>query len=146
MPPRAAADHALDPARVSDAVIRTENEATSEANGGPLHRHLRQEERFIVHEGVLRVRRGLRGVHLVGPGEEITIPPGTPHTFRVDAERARVTAEFTQPLRVADLFLELPPKSSLRDFARLAREYPQEYFYLPVVPPTVRRALLRPLA
>jgi hypothetical protein len=99
-----------------------------------------------VHEGVLRVRRGLFGSHLVGPGEEIVIPAGRPHTFRVESERARFTAEFTPPLRVADYFLELfeLDDPGLRDLARMARDYPAEHFYLAVVPPGVQRALLRP--
>jgi mannose-6-phosphate isomerase-like protein (cupin superfamily) len=129
---------------LSDTVFRSEVEARRGANGGPLHRHLHQEERFLVHEGALRVRSGLRGSRLVGPGEEIVIPAGRPHTFRVEGERARFTAEFTPPLRVADYFLELfaLEQPRLRDLARLCRAYPDEHFYLAVLPPRLQRALL----
>jgi mannose-6-phosphate isomerase-like protein (cupin superfamily) len=112
----------------------------------PRYVHLHQEERFLVHEGVLRVRRGLFGSHLVGRGEEIAIPAGRPHTFRVESERARFTAEFTPPLRMADYLLELfgIDDPGLRDLARLARDYPAEHFYVALVPPLVQHALLRP--
>lgn len=133
---------------LSDEVFRTEVEADPDAGGGPLHLHLHQEERFMVEEGTLRVRTGLRGSRLVGPGERISVPAGTPHTFSVVGGGARFVAEFTPPLRVADYFLELfaLDDPGLRDVARLARRYPREHFYLPVIPPVVQRALLRPLA
>jgi quercetin dioxygenase-like cupin family protein len=130
---------------LSEEVFRTEVEATADASGGPLHRHLHQEERFLVHEGVLRVRTGLFGSRLVGPGEEIVIPPGRPHTFSVVTDSARFTAEFTPPLQVADYFLELfqVGEPGIGDLANLAARYPREHFYLALVPPAVQRALLR---
>jgi quercetin dioxygenase-like cupin family protein len=133
---------------LSDEVFRTDVRASFDASGGPLHRHLHQSERFIVKEGTLEVRTGLRGKRLVGPGEEITIDPGRPHTFSVQGHSARFIAEFSPALQVADYFLELSELDdpSLRDIARLAHRYPIEHFYLPVVPPPVQRALLRPLA
>jgi Cupin domain len=134
---------------LDDEIFRVEVEADGTANGGPLHRHLDQQERFVVHEGTLRVRLGHRGrTRLVGPGEEVVVPPGCPHTFRVQADHARFTAEFTPPLRVPDYFLELRElrRPSLRDLARLARDYPREHFYLAFVPPALQRLLLRPLA
>ena len=133
---------------LSPEAYRSEVDAGPAANGGPLHRHMHQEERFIVHEGALRVRLGLRGSQVVGAGESVTIPRGTPHTFSVVGERARFRAEFEPALRVADYFLELfnLGQPGLRDLARLAQEYPAEHFYAPVVPPAVQRLLLRPLA
>jgi len=49
---------------------------------------------------------------------------------------------------VADYFLELfnLGQPGLRTAARLAHKYPDEHFYLPVVPPAVQRLLLRPFA
>ncbi|HET8757740.1 MAG TPA: cupin domain-containing protein [Solirubrobacteraceae bacterium] len=133
---------------LSDAMFRSEVEARRGAGGGPLHRHLHQQERFAVHDGALRVWTGLRGSRLVRAGEEIVVPPGRPHTFRVAGERARFTAEFTPPLRVADYFLELfaLERPGLRDIARLAGRYPREHFYLPVVPARVERAVLAMIA
>lgn len=46
----------------------------------PEHVHPRQEERFVVLSG----RMGVRAVgneQVLEPGEEVLIPPGTPHTF-----------------------------------------------------------------
>jgi mannose-6-phosphate isomerase-like protein (cupin superfamily) len=129
---------------LSDSAFRTEVEARRGAGGGPLHRHLHQEERFVVHDGVLRVWTGLRGSQLVTAGEQIIVPAGRPHTFRVEGERARFTAEFTPPLQVADYFLELfaLDDPGLRDIARLAGRYPREHFYLPLVPARLQRAFL----
>ncbi len=127
---------------------RSEIDAGPAMNGGPLHRHMKQEERFTVHEGALRVRLGLRGSQIVRAGESITVSPGTPHTFRVEGDRARFLAEFKPALRIADLFLELfhLGQPGMRDLARLAQTYPDEYFYAPLVPPAVQRHLLRPFA
>jgi quercetin dioxygenase-like cupin family protein len=133
---------------LSDAVFRSEVEAASDASGGPLHRHLHQSERFIVQQGKLEIRTGLRARRVIGPGEESLIEPGRPHTFSVVGESATFIAEFTPPLQVADYFLELMALESpgLRDLARLAKRYPREHFYLAYIPPALQRALLRPLA
>jgi hypothetical protein len=53
---------------ISRDLLRTEVQAGSRGNGGPLHRHLRQEERFLVRDGALRVRQGLRGARVVEAG------------------------------------------------------------------------------
>lgn len=134
---------------LSDRVLRTEVVAGPTANGGPLHRHMHQEERFDVHAGALRVRLGLRHSRIVTTGESVTVPPRTPHTFKVDSpDGARFTATFTPPLRILEYFGELfaLDQPRLRDIARLAHEYPAEHFYLPLVPPALQRALLRPAA
>ena len=130
---------------LSDDAFRIEIEAGPDANGGPLHRHMNQSERFIVEEGAIIVRTGLRGRRRVGPGEEILVTAGTPHTFSVDGNSAHFIAEFSPPLQVADYFLALMDVDDLgiRELAQLARRYPQEHFYLPVIPPAVQRAFLR---
>lgn len=46
----------------------------------PEHVHLRQEERFVVLSGRMGVRAS-GGERVLRPGEEIAVPPGTPHTF-----------------------------------------------------------------
>jgi hypothetical protein len=63
---------------VSEALLRTQNEAGPGASGGPLHVHPRQEERFIVQEVTLRVRLGPRGSRLVGPGAEARLAADGP--------------------------------------------------------------------
>jgi mannose-6-phosphate isomerase-like protein (cupin superfamily) len=133
---------------LSEEAFRTDVEAGPDASGGPLHRHMHQSERFVVSEGTLEVRTGLRGRRRVRPGEDVLIPPATPHTFSVLGDSARFEAEFRPSLRVADYFLELMELDSvgLRDLARLAQRYPDEHFYLPIVPPAAQRLLLKPLA
>lgn len=46
----------------------------------PEHYHLRQEERFVVVAGRMGVRAA-GSERVLGPGEEVVVPPGTPHTF-----------------------------------------------------------------
>ncbi len=136
------------PLEMSDDVFRTRVTAGPNAGGGPLHRHMHQTERLAVEEGTLRVRTGLRGSRLIGPGEDVVIPPGTPHTFSVESPSARYIDEFTPRLKVPEYFEELFALNnpSLGDMARLAHKYPKEHFYLPMVPPVIQRAVLRPFA
>jgi mannose-6-phosphate isomerase-like protein (cupin superfamily) len=58
-------------------LLRADVRVGARGNGGPLHRHLRQEERFLVRDGTLRVRDGFRESRVVYPGEEVAIPPGS---------------------------------------------------------------------
>ena len=136
------------PLGTSDDVFRTRVRAGPNAGGGPLHRHMHQTERLAVEQGTLRVRTGLRSSRLIGPGEDIVIPPGKPHTFSVESPSACYIAEFTPRLKVPEYFQELfaLDNPSLGDMARLAQKYPKEHFYLPMVPPVIQRAVLRPFA
>jgi mannose-6-phosphate isomerase-like protein (cupin superfamily) len=60
-----------------------EIEVTVEANGtvAAAHVHPFQSERFEVLEGMLEFRRGREKV-VAGPGEVVTVPAGTAHSFR----------------------------------------------------------------
>ena len=131
--------------------------AARNGNGGPLHRHLQQEERFLVHEGTLRVREGLRGARLVGAGEEIAIRAGKPHTFSVVSDDAHFTAEFRPAWEIAEVFRDVFALSTeerldrrgnprLRDIALLIDKYPDDFFYPALVPIALQRALALPLA
>jgi mannose-6-phosphate isomerase-like protein (cupin superfamily) len=111
---------------------------------GPLHLHLHQSERFVVHSGAITVRIGRRR-HVVEAGGSITIPAGRPHTFvnHTDAE-AHFHAYFSPPLRVEALFGELAQidgNPGLVDAGRLMRDYREEFFYLAYVPVTLQRAV-----
>ena len=136
------------PLEMTDDVFRTRVKAGPNAGGGPLHRHMHQTERLMVEQGTLRVRTGLRGSRLIGPGEDVVIPPGKPHTFTVESSSACYIDEFTPRLKLPEYFEELfaLDNPSLGDMARLAQKYPKEHFYLPMVPPVIQRAVLRPFA
>nr|WP_282099686.1 cupin domain-containing protein [Qipengyuania qiaonensis] len=54
----------------------------AQAAGAPLHVHETMAETFADDSGALAIDLGKAGKRLLGPGEEITIPPGTPHGFR----------------------------------------------------------------
>jgi quercetin dioxygenase-like cupin family protein len=140
---------------VNRDLLRAEVHAGRRGNGGPLHRHLRQEERFVVLDGALRVRRGIRELRVVGAGDEIAIPPGTPHTFRVVSDGAHFIAEFRPAYDIAEVFREvfaLSPagrgggRPSLRDAAMLIQTYPEDFFYLAYIPVTLQRAITRMIA
>jgi mannose-6-phosphate isomerase-like protein (cupin superfamily) len=139
-----------DPAS-SDEVERQWIDAAEGANGGPLHIHRRQEERFVVETGMLLVRRGHERIRL-GPGEEVRIPSGTAHTWRAEDE-SRFTAEFRPALRTWAFFREvlvLPTdrrgNPRIGAFARLMRAYPEESPTFRFIPAAVQKALAVPLS
>jgi mannose-6-phosphate isomerase-like protein (cupin superfamily) len=137
-------------------LFRADVHARRGGNGGPLHRHLRQEERFLVHEGRLRVREGFRGARLVEAGEEVAIRAGKPHTFSVVSDGAHFTAEFRPAWEIAEVFRDVFALSAEgrldrrgnprpRDVARLIGRYPDDFFYSALLPVAVQRALALPL-
>jgi mannose-6-phosphate isomerase-like protein (cupin superfamily) len=82
----------------SDSEVgRAHVEATKGGNGGPAHIHLLQEERFIVHTGVLLVRRGHERLR-VRAEEDVRIPPRVVHTFKTEAQ-STFMVEFRAALR-----------------------------------------------
>ncbi len=104
--------------------------------------------------GTIRVRQGLRGSQLLTPGETLTVPIGKPHSFQVEGGGARFVTEFRPPHRVGEFFRALFALSTegrldrrgnprLTDLALLMQRYPEDFFYLPVIPPAVQRALGR---
>lgn len=48
--------------------------------GPPLHLHPSQDDTFYILEGVLTVQVG-EEIFDIGPGDFLSVPPGTPHTF-----------------------------------------------------------------
>ena len=86
----------------SDEVLRAHVEAARGANAGPLHIHVRQEERFIVDRGMLLVRRGRERIH-VGPGEDVRIPAKVRHTSEAEVD-STYTVEFRPALGVEEFF------------------------------------------
>ncbi len=68
----------------------------------PAHLHPSQDERFIVHEGELHVELG-GDVTLLGAGESLEIPRGTPHVLW-STRRAHATWETRPAGRTAEWF------------------------------------------
>jgi mannose-6-phosphate isomerase-like protein (cupin superfamily) len=67
------------------------------------HAHPRQQERFTMVAGRMRFRIGDRRM-IIGPGERVTVPPGTVHSFaNAGPVRAQVLVETTPALDMADL-------------------------------------------
>jgi quercetin dioxygenase-like cupin family protein len=133
-------------------LLRAEVFVGPRGNGGPLHRHLRQEERFHVLEGALRLRQGLRESRIVEAGEEVGVPAGRPHTFRVLSDGAHFIAEFRPAYDIAEVFRDVFALSSRgrgggqpkpRDAAALIQRYRDDFFYLAYVPIGLQRTLAR---
>ena len=67
------------------------------------HVHPGQEERFTVVRGQLRFRIGWRS-RLVGPGQTVTVPPGSPHHFaNAGPTEAFVRVETRPAMQMAEL-------------------------------------------
>ncbi|MGH7611827.1 MAG: cupin domain-containing protein [Candidatus Dormibacteria bacterium] len=67
------------------------------------HIHPRQVETFTVLRGRMRFRRGLRVLY-AGPGESVTMPPGTFHTFlNPGDEPAQVVVQTSPALRMEEM-------------------------------------------
>ena len=70
----------------------------------PLHVHARQSERFEVARGQLRLTVNRAELQL-GPGDAVTVPAGTPHTFAVEgANPVALKATFEPAGRLEEFF------------------------------------------
>ena len=120
------------------------------------HAHPEQEERFTVLEGRMRFRVGGRRI-TAGPGQTVTVPPGTVHHFANVSDRpARITVRTAPALSMHALLAtaaalareqhaagrRLPSPVALalfmRDFEREVRA--------PYLPSALVRAVIRPAA
>jgi len=89
----------------TDEVGRMHIDAATGANGGPMHTHRLQEERFIVQTGVLLVRRGHERTR-VGPGEDVRVRARMPHTWRAETESSLIV-ELRPALRTREFWRDL---------------------------------------
>ena len=120
----------------------------------PMHVHPRQEERITVVSGSVRSRSGAAD-RVLSPGDTVISPPGEPHTVGpAGNEDVEMVAEL-RPALAYERFIE---RSFALDRAghvnakgrgnplRMATARPHEAeFFLPRVPITLQRALLRAL-
>lgn len=85
-------------------LLRMEVIAFPQASGPVDHIHLRQEERFEILSGTLNARLNNREQSF-GPGETLTIPPGTPHCWwNGGTEETRVLCELRPVLNTETFF------------------------------------------
>lgn len=138
--------------------LRFEYLAPAHASGPPLHVHPYQEECFVaICSGTLTVRIG-NDEQSFGEGESLTVPPGTPHTWRNDgAGEVRMLVEIRPALRMEEAFettfnLACDGKTDQRGIpknplqaAAVAREYSDE-LRLARPPFAVQKVLLGVLA
>lgn len=117
----------------------------------PVHYHPNTEERFEVSEGLLVVEVDGEKRHLEA-GEEIVIPPATPHVSYTEAESARFRREVTPPgqwrealtarFAAAHAVGELSGVTGLLQTVLLVRAYPS--VVIPEQPPRVIQRVLFP--
>ena len=123
----------------------------------PEHVHLRQEERFVVISGRMGVRAA-GNERVLGPDEEVIVPPGTPHTlWNAGDEELHHVVELRPALK-SEAFFETVfglqrdgkfpvegEKKAPNPFqgALIVTEYEN---YLAGMPVTVQKLLFRPLA
>ncbi|HEX4216024.1 MAG TPA: cupin domain-containing protein [Candidatus Dormibacteraeota bacterium] len=120
------------------------------------HIHPAQQERFTVVRGRMRFRLGRRTV-IAGPGETVSIPPGTRHWFgNAGAGTAELRVEVRPAMRMQELFerseamgragglfgTRLPRPA---DFAAFLLEFEAELAVVKA-PALLLRLLLRPIA
>ena len=87
------------------ALLQLDCTSTPHGPREPAHIHPYQESRMAVHAGALRVRIGTTE-RVIGPGQEVVIPPRVPHSFWVEGDApARYRQEFRPALR-SELFFE----------------------------------------
>jgi mannose-6-phosphate isomerase-like protein (cupin superfamily) len=126
-------------AETGGELLVLELEWTRPGERAPEHVHPVMEERYEVVEGTGGFRVGDRET-TAGPGEVVTVPPGTPHfAWNPTEEPVRLRVEFRPALRweefVERLFalVNQPGEARRHHLAALMREFRQE-----IVPPPPR--------
>ena len=100
-------------AQTGGSLAEMELELSPTAKLAAEHIHLRQEERFEVLDGLIRVRCG-GSDSLAGAGETVVVPAGSPHAWAPEGDAgARVRLTFTPGAGIEEFFDE---------FFRLGRE------------------------
>ena len=120
----------------------------------PMHVHPHQEERITVVSGSVRSRSGAAD-RVLSPGDTVVSPPGEPHTV---GPAGNEDVEMVAELRPALTYEQFIERSFALDRAghvnakgrgnplRMATARPHEAeFFLPRIPITLQRALLRAL-
>jgi mannose-6-phosphate isomerase-like protein (cupin superfamily) len=117
----------------------------------PLHRHPRQDERFVILEGSLLFRVGTTDT-LVRAGETLEVPRGTFHrAYNPEAVPAMAIWETRPALRTGEFFAAMGRASRgrarprLTDAAAILTEFRDE-FELAKPPPLVQRIVFGCLA
>jgi quercetin dioxygenase-like cupin family protein len=123
----------------------------------PDHIHLRQEERFEIISGTLRLRVA-GSEELLTPGSTRVLPPRTSHNLRNDGPgEVRILLQLRPALRIEGYLRDSWRAAnegsrrrwgapSMLELAVIQREYPDEFFYLSRLPVGVQKALFAGLA
>jgi mannose-6-phosphate isomerase-like protein (cupin superfamily) len=90
----------------------------------PAHVHPEMEERYEVMSGTAAFHIGDTPERTAGPGEKVTVPPGTPHrAWNPTEEEVRLKVEFRPALRWEEFVVRLfagdePVADLMREFRR----------------------------
>jgi quercetin dioxygenase-like cupin family protein len=123
----------LSPTERLVVITSTEELLAMEAHYGqadkppPEHYHPRQEERFTGVSGSVRVR--LDGVErMLDPGDELTVPAGTPHAFwNPQPGEAVLRWEVRPALRTEQMFRDIAAAGSTPRAALAVSRYREEF-------------------
>lgn len=103
------------------AFLRFEERHAAGFKSPPAHIHLRQQEQFEVLAGTARIQVNGKD-HFLQPGERLTVPAMTPHTWGNGGQNpVRVICEFRPALRSEDFFESLAYLSNRGDDTQLVR-------------------------
>ncbi|WP_410765765.1 cupin domain-containing protein [Haloferax sp. DFSO60] len=89
------------PTETGGEYLQIEVTTMPHTGGPPMHYHPTATEQFEVQDGVLYVTVSGEE-HVLSAGEKLVVPPGTPHTFRTEAEGSRVIGTVTPPGRFVE--------------------------------------------
>jgi mannose-6-phosphate isomerase-like protein (cupin superfamily) len=123
----------------------------------PDHIHLRQEERFEIISGTLRLRVA-GSEELLTPGSTRVLAPRTSHNLRNDGPgKVRLILQLRPALRIEGYLRDSWRAAnagskrrwgapSILELAVIEREYPDEFFYLSRLPVGIQKVLFAALA
>jgi mannose-6-phosphate isomerase-like protein (cupin superfamily) len=83
--------------------VRMQLRAQTGWSAGPRHVHPLQTELVRVLDGSFRAHMGRREL-ILGPDEELPVPPGTSHTIELIGARGALDVSFVPALRTDELF------------------------------------------
>ena len=140
----------------AESVTRFELTVDPQASGPPAHIHPKSYERFEVQSGSVLLRSG-RDERVVGPGQEISVPPGTSHTWHNHTDEPAVVLVEMDPGFTCAQFLDqwyelaragrLNSKGDLGLLQIAALFYPHtDIMAVPGIPLGLQRALMRSLS
>ena len=140
----------------ADSMTRFEFTADPQASGPPAHIHPQSHERFRVLSGAVLLKAG-REERVVEPGEDVSVAPGTSHTWHNHTDEPAVVLVEMDPGFTCAQFLDewfelaraglLNSKGDLGVFRSAMLFYPHaDIMAVPGIPLGLQRTVMRSLS